>query len=173
MKVFKARTGEISAPYVWSDKLDSDGHMHYYRITHQTADGKRSIVCQVYKASEDFVRDYNTHSEGKPRRKLEPDFIVMSAYYRQLLGITGPLTTDSDVDGKKSNKEFTITLKRISSDMWGAIQGRKYHPDGAARLSLALAFWSLGLAGVPFVWKCISFLICQLCQCHSHVIVIH
>lgn len=135
IKICKALVADISSPYVWmsASLMSEQDHLRYFRISVPAADGKRrSIVCQVYRATKDYERRFK---KSRPHVPIDGcDFIVMSEHYRNIL------------NGLKVDDFNEVEIERMSWEPWAVWKASKYNPNRSERLALQIAVVSLAVS---------------------------
>jgi hypothetical protein len=132
-KIYVALDAEKKEGWVW---LPFDAGLSAEFVAIRNPANGWKIVCERRTVDENFRDVYNS-TGGTIHLPEAGRFIVMSAWYRQRLGI---LDTKPDVPLEVSNSTGWLAMYRAS----------RQHPSPAIRMSISLAALSvfLGIAGV-------------------------
>ena len=126
--VFKAMAYDIAAPYIWSNAIVKHDHMGYYRIKYIRT--RRSIVCQIAFASENFKKAYNAPDAIRCKLPTDGRFLVMSEHFRNQLDVPEPKSDE--------NRYGDFTIEKLHDTWLTPYIASRYVPDPYVRHSIML-----------------------------------
>jgi hypothetical protein len=139
-KISAAMHDEIDKGWIWL--LLDEGFSS--RMTIKISHGEKSIHCEYRKIDANFVKVYHRDKEcGNSKIELDPQYVVISDWYRKALGIKG--TTH-----ELPSQEIALTITRPSWRWLADLMAGCQHPEPGARVATQIAIWGiwLGFAGL-------------------------
>lgn len=131
---------EVNDGWVWLDGFPSRTVIEI-----KNSDTDRTVICQARKFDDNFIKYYNKSDSGRYMIEIGCNIIVMSDWYRDVLGIPGTTADDNRID------RVTLTVRSYEKwKCWGHLRAACHHPDIVVRLGTRLGALGagLGLLGV-------------------------
>lgn len=138
-KVYAALYDESSEGWIWlPQKLEKQNFSSRDIIVIKTKQNTQKVYCICRIIDNNFKRKYNKSDSGRCKIDNTDQAIVMSSYYRDMLG------------GLKTQEEYEFEIKRTKCPYY-KIRALFQHPDNAIRIAIWLAIISIMIGMVSII----------------------